>query len=120
MESHDVPWDPETEDTPSSSVCNTAHWLSVEEITLSVEARVLLCKAVSQALSQLDDREQYIIKRRLMAHRDEQLSLAEIGRHFGFSRERARQLEARALRKVKVGLVRSALGDDWRTNQDAA
>jgi Sigma-70, region 4 len=40
------------------------------------------------------------------------VSLADIGRHFGVSRERARQLEARALRKVKDGLARSSLGAD--------
>ncbi|HEX4340594.1 MAG TPA: sigma-70 family RNA polymerase sigma factor [Polyangiaceae bacterium] len=107
MASRDVPWDLETEGSPSSTVSNDAHWLSAEETALSAETRVLLCEAVAQALSRLDDRERYIVKRRLMAHRDEQLSLTEIGRHFGFSRERARQLELRALRKIKAGLVRS-------------
>ncbi|MEI9941635.1 MAG: sigma-70 family RNA polymerase sigma factor [Pseudomonadota bacterium] len=120
MESRDVPWDPEVEDPPSSSLSSEAHWVSAEETALSAETRVLLSKAVSHALAQLDDRERFIVERRLMAHREEQLSLAEIGRHFGVSRERARQLEARALRKIKGELVRSPLGADWRTNRHAA
>ncbi len=120
MDSRDVPWDPESEDSPSRSLSNEPHWLSAEEAALSTETRQLRCKAVSQTLSQLDDRERFIVEQRLMAHRDEQLSLAEIGRHFGFSRERARQLEARALRKVKLGLARSALETCTRTNRDAA
>ena len=36
-----------------------------------------------------------------MADREDELSLAEIGRRLGVSRERARQLEARARRKLK-------------------
>ncbi|HEY3254752.1 MAG TPA: sigma factor-like helix-turn-helix DNA-binding protein, partial [Polyangiaceae bacterium] len=120
MEVRDLPWDPENEDAPASSLAHEAHWLSAEESALSAETRVLQREAVSRALTRLDERERYILDRRLMAHREEQLSLAEIARHFGFSRERARQLEARALRKVKAGLVCSPLGADWRANRDAA
>jgi RNA polymerase sigma-32 factor len=120
MESRDVPWDPETEEMPSGSASNEGYWRSAEETALSMETRVLLCEAVSQALCRLDDRERYVVKRRLMAHRDEQLSLAEIGRQLGFSRERARQLEARALRKVKLGLERAGVHTEQRTNHDAA
>jgi DNA-directed RNA polymerase sigma subunit (sigma70/sigma32) len=37
-----------------------------------------------------------------MADDDEELSLAEIGRRLGVSRERARQLESRAKRKLRT------------------
>ena len=37
----------------------------------------------------------------MMADPEEELSLAEIGRRLGVSRERARQLEARAKRKLR-------------------
>jgi RNA polymerase sigma-32 factor len=43
---------------------------------------------------------------RFMADPEEQLSLAEIGRSLGFSRERARQLEARARRKLRARIAR--------------
>ena len=53
------------------------------------------------SLKHLDKRERYIVEKRLMADREDELSLAEIGRRLGVSRERARQLEARARRKLK-------------------
>jgi RNA polymerase sigma-32 factor len=56
---------------------------------------------VHTALSVLDKRERYIVENRLMADTEEEVSLAEIGRRLGVSRERARQLEARAKRKLK-------------------
>ncbi len=70
-------------------------------------------KAVSLAMKGLDARERYIVQNRLMAHREDELSLAEIGRNLGVSRERARQLEARAKRKIKNGLARESDVANW-------
>ena len=58
-------------------------------------------KVVRRVMGHLDPRERYITEARLMRFHDEALTLAEIGRRLGISRERARQLEARALRKLK-------------------
>ena len=57
---------------------------------------------VGDALSRLDQRERYIIEQRVMS--DKPLTLKELGEHFGFSRERARQLEIRAKEKLKQEL----------------
>lgn len=57
--------------------------------------------AVRLAVDDLDPRERYIVEHRMMADREDELSLAEIGRRLGVSRERARQLEARAKKKLK-------------------
>jgi RNA polymerase sigma-32 factor len=57
--------------------------------------------AVARAVSELDTRERYIAEHRLMAEGVEELSLAEIGRRLGVSRERARQLEDRTKRKLR-------------------
>lgn len=47
----------------------------------------------------LNEKELYILKHRIME--DEPKTLQEIGDHFGISRERARQLEARILKQLK-------------------
>lgn len=58
--------------------------------------------ATAEALSTLDERERFIVQRRIMD--DETDSLAELGRQLGVSRERARQLEARAKTKLRAQL----------------
>ncbi|MBW1831059.1 MAG: sigma-70 family RNA polymerase sigma factor [Deltaproteobacteria bacterium] len=50
------------------------------------------------ALSVLDDRERLIVEKRILS--DDAASLASLGRELGVSRERARQLEARAKKKL--------------------
>jgi RNA polymerase sigma-32 factor len=60
---------------------------------------------VRGAVDKLDPRERYIVETRLMADPEERASLADIGRKLGVSRERARQLEARAKMKLKNQLV---------------
>lgn len=60
---------------------------------------------LGDALEQLDQRERYIVEKRIMS--EEELSLAELGRQLGVSRERARQLEARAKRKLRRKLESS-------------
>jgi RNA polymerase sigma-32 factor len=122
MDVHDVPWDAATDDTPNGPISGIvpSPVASAEERLVAAETGERLSKAVAQVVSKLDVRERYIVEQRLMAPRDEALSLAEIGRRFGVSRERARQLEFRALRKVKVGLDRLSIGADSGTERDAA
>jgi RNA polymerase sigma-32 factor len=73
-----------------------------EEIALRSEAAETARDKVETALAGLDERERFIVEQRFMADPEDQLSLAEIGRTLGFSRERARQLEARARRKLRA------------------
>ena len=73
-----------------------------EERFFDEEKRDAVRSALATAVATLDDREKFIVEQRLMA--DEETSLAEIGRQLGVSRERARQLEARAKAKLKKQL----------------
>jgi RNA polymerase sigma-32 factor len=122
MEVHDVSWDASVDDTlcGSFSELPESHWLSAEAKMMSAESGQELSQAVSCVVSKLDERERYIVERRLMANPEEMLTLAEIGRQFGVSRERTRQLEARAMRKIKAALTRSSLGRDWLAKPRAA
>jgi RNA polymerase sigma-32 factor len=74
----------------------------------------LLSGKVGEALAHLDSRERYIIEMRVMS--DRPLTLKELGEHFGFSRERARQLEIRAKEKLKQELQALAIEIDWPTD----
>lgn len=61
------------------------------------EAR-LRTKIIHECLAELNDREQYIIKNRMLT--DDPSTLEDIGAHFGISRERIRQIEKRAFEKL--------------------
>jgi RNA polymerase sigma-32 factor len=76
--------------------------------------------AVHEALTGLDPRERYIVEKRLMADNEDELSLADIGRELGVSRERARQLEARAKKKLKSRITELSHGNGWLDVHDAA
>ena len=76
---------------------------SQEQRFFDAERADKLKGALAEAVATLDDRERFIVQQRMMA--DEETSLAEIGRRLGVSRERARQLEARAKSKLRKQLA---------------
>jgi RNA polymerase sigma-32 factor len=86
-----------------------------QQVYETTETEEHLRDAVRTALKGLDARERYIVEHRLMADGEDELSLAEIGRRLGVSRERARQLEARAKRKLRVRITEMSRtpGGDW-------
>jgi RNA polymerase sigma-32 factor len=116
----DVPWEATLEGASRGSVAFESRELNPEDGFLDAETSMRRWQAVTQVVAQLDERERYIVEQRLMAHRDEELSLADIGRHFRVSRERARQLELRAMHKLKAALLRSSVGADFRACGKAA
>jgi RNA polymerase sigma-32 factor len=65
---------------------------------------------LAQALAELTDREQIIIKERRL--RDDARTLEELGRDLGISKERVRQIEHRALEKLKVSLLERSVERD--------
>ncbi len=75
---------------------------SQESLLGDLQVRKLTARMVQQALQRLDPRERYIIELRLMS--DQPMTLTDVGRKFGFSRERARQLETRARNKLRAHL----------------
>jgi RNA polymerase sigma-32 factor len=79
---------------------------SAPEALGEAEHQVRLGVGVKAALSRLDPRERFIVEQRIMA--EAPMSLRELGDHFGFSRERARQLELRATEKLRLELAELA------------
>lgn len=63
--------------------------------------RTELEQLLGRALAQLPDKERTVLQRRFGFGDDVPETLEEIGRSFGLSRERVRQIEARALQKLR-------------------
>ncbi|MFY0523484.1 RNA polymerase factor sigma-32 [Archangium gephyra] len=74
----------------------------VDEVADRQQAQITR-ERIRLALQRLDPRERFIIENRVMG--DAEMTLSELGEHFGFSRERARQLEIRAKDKLKAELA---------------
>ena len=68
------------------------------------EEQRVLRKEVDNALNSLDSRERYIVENRLLQNKEDEMTLAALGRELGVSRERARQLEVRAKKKLRAQL----------------
>ncbi len=65
-------------------------------------------KLLDAALTQLNEREREIIRERRL--RDEPLTLEDLSRRFCVSRERIRQLEVRAVEKLRKAMIGAAKG----------
>jgi RNA polymerase sigma-32 factor len=88
---------------------------SQEADLLDRERTSRVSECVRAAVGELDPRERFIVESRMMADAPDEMSLAEIGRRLGVSRERERQLEARAVQKLRQSLKGCAgLAEDVR------
>jgi RNA polymerase sigma-32 factor len=110
LEARDVSLDlPAREDGTQAIVDTLASGSPSQEDRFSDAERAgKLSSSVREAVKDLDARERFIVEVRIMADGPDELSLAEIGRRLGVSRERARQLEARARAKLKKRLQPTA------------
>jgi len=73
--------------------------LNQEEVFAQDEEKKIREHEVRNAMKRLNEKEVYVIKNRIMA--DEPLTLQQIGDHLKLSRERVRQIESEALKKLK-------------------
>src|SRR5258707_12822248 len=96
-------------DAPTEDGSETSHLdflVSQNEAQAEAVARPedsgMIRSRVRSALDRLDPRERFIIESRLL--NEKKVTLKSLGEHFGFSRERARQLELRAMEKLKQAL----------------
>lgn len=87
-----------------------------EERLADKERREIIKRMVEEALEQLSQRERTVVEKRLMA--EEPMTLQELGQVFNVSRERVRQIELSALKKLKQSLERgkARLSFEWLTS----
>jgi len=107
LEARDVSLDaPLFDDSGATLVDALANTSQSQEDKL-IESRrgIRMQSLIRDAVKELDKRERYIVENRMMADSEDEMSLAEIGRRLGVSRERARQLEARAKRKLEARIT---------------
>ena len=74
-------------------------------------SRQLLKEQLHGILGVLSEREREVLEMRFGLHDGEDHTLEEVGRHFGVTRERIRQIEAKALRKLRHPTRSKALRD---------
>jgi RNA polymerase primary sigma factor len=74
-------------------------------------ARALLNEAVGEALDQLSDRERKIVRMRFGLDDGQARTLEEVGKEFGVTRERIRQIESKTLAKLRHPIRSQKLRD---------
>jgi RNA polymerase sigma-32 factor len=103
LEARDVSLDTKVFDDGAATVLDliASTQPSQEEEFLVEERSSAIHASVREAVAKLDARERFVVEARMMADGPDELSLAEIGRRLGVSRERARQIESRAKQKIR-------------------
>lgn len=109
MKAHDLSLDDLIADSSRDSFADILRDSSPdqEEALGGLEERRELQLWAEQALQTLNAREKYIVEKRILS--EEPQTLKELGKHFGITRERARQIERAALEKLKWNYMRSEL-----------
>lgn len=104
VDSRDLSLDASVRPDGSLTILDTLRDTGVDQETdfIENEQQSRIEHELSGALKTLDTRERFIVEQRILA--DDEVSLAELGRKLGISRERARQIEARAKRKLRKHL----------------
>lgn len=101
----DAPIAPNGDDSNSTLADNLVDEAPIPEVALArQQIDTQLKQQVSAALKTLKPREKHIIETRVMADKEDVLTLEDLGSVYNVSRERIRQIEASALRKLAKAL----------------
>ncbi|CAN5578477.1 MAG: RNA polymerase sigma factor RpoD [Iamia sp.] len=71
------------------------------EAPADAAARTMLVDAVVEAMSELNEREQQVVRLRFGLEDGQSRTLEEVGKEFGVTRERIRQIESKTLAKLR-------------------
>ena len=107
LESRDLSLDRNAFDGAGVSILDTlpAPERNQEQAYVATQDHRTLIDIVRSALDVLDRRERLVVECHLMRDCEDELSLAEVGRQLGVTRERARQIEVRAVHKLRQRIV---------------
>ena len=109
LQGGDVPLDPSVDDgedtfTPIAYLAEPS--AGPAELLERTESETLKSRGLATALGNLDERSRRIIQARWLAEKDPK-TLHELAGEFGVSAERIRQIEAKAMQKMKAALAQS-------------
>ncbi|MGB9615818.1 MAG: RNA polymerase factor sigma-32 [Desulfomonilaceae bacterium] len=109
LKAHDFSLDDLISDTSRESFADTLRDESPDQETTlgELQEKMDLKLWAENAIKTLNAREQYVVEQRLLS--DSPLTLKELGKRFGITRERARQIERAALKKLKGNYLKSNL-----------
>jgi RNA polymerase primary sigma factor len=97
--------DPLSLDQPWGDESDAAYGDFIEdkgaEAPADVAARTMLHAAVEEALSELNEREQALVRMRFGLDDGQPRTLEDVGKEFGVTRERVRQIETKTLAKLR-------------------
>lgn len=107
LKAHDLSLDDFIGDRSRDSFADTLRDNSPDQeaILAELEEHLDLKLWADRALETLNPREKYIVEKRILS--EDPVTLKELGKHFGITRERARQIERAALDKLKGNYIRS-------------
>jgi RNA polymerase primary sigma factor len=104
-EIHRISMDPLSLDSPvgEEDDSNLADFIEDQaaEAPAEVAAKRMLGNAVLEALDELNDREKQVVRLRFGLEDGQARTLEEVGKEFGVTRERIRQIESKTLAKLR-------------------
>ena len=103
-------------DVPMSRSGNKTIVETIADATVSDPEELLedddMSEAIERLLGQLTDKQQEVIVRRFGLRSHDPQTLEEVGREVGLTRERVRQIQVEALRRLRTLMQRDGLDPD--------